>query len=165
MSIEPVPLAKRFVRYLSVGDQCWEWTGARNPDGYGIISVGVIDLRAHRVAWELFFGPIQDGLFVCHQCDNPPCVNPNHLFLGTNRENLQDAIRKGRINRKGDRANRRKLRSEDIVAIRLMLKSGISGADLARNFGVSRCAISDIKYRRSWSSVPDCVAVVEPETT
>lgn len=75
---------------------CREWAGGRNTFGYGIVASNGRP-RAHRLAWELTFGPIPEGLFVCHHCDNPPCCEPLHLFLGTQKDNVQDAVAKGRM--------------------------------------------------------------------
>lgn len=77
---------------------CWEWTGSRLPSGYGKKSVGGVHRYAHRLAWEMANGaPIPEGMFVCHRCDNPPCINPAHLFLGSCGDNTRDARDKGRL--------------------------------------------------------------------
>lgn len=80
----------------SRADGCWEWTGARGRAGYGYFSIKDRRFFAHRLAFALVNGPIPPGLFVCHRCDNPPCCRPDHLFLGTTRDNVVDAMRKGR---------------------------------------------------------------------
>lgn len=73
-------------------DECWKWTGAINQAGYGAFG----NNHAHRTSYEITYGPIPDGLFILHKCDNPPCVNPNHLFVGTHQDNMRDMISKGR---------------------------------------------------------------------
>lgn len=82
-------------------DECWEWRLARTSLGYGDLQWGEHTVYAHRVAWELTNGPIPDRMCICHHCDNPPCCNPAHLFLGTQRDNVQDSITKGRFFRRG----------------------------------------------------------------
>ena len=76
---------------------CWEWTGSVNDKGYGLIYVEGKSKRAHRITYQLFKSEIPKGLFICHHCDNPGCVNPEHLFVGTQKDNMQDCIRKGRF--------------------------------------------------------------------
>ena len=83
-------------------DDCWEWTGARTALGYGRIKGDRCTVQTHRLAYELTYGPIPDGLFVMHSCDNPPCCNPAHLAVGTNADNVHDSMRKGRA-RSGSR--------------------------------------------------------------
>jgi hypothetical protein len=75
---------------------CWEWTGCRAPYGYGDFYVNGKTIRAHRYSYQVFVGPLKKGMFICHKCDNPPCVNPDHLFQGTHTENVRDSLKKGR---------------------------------------------------------------------
>lgn len=90
-------VATRFWAHVEKGPGCWLWTGARTWSGHGTFNVGAKKFdRAHRVAYRLVHGAIPDGLVVCHQCDNPPCVNPAHLWLGTQGDNLRDMMAKGR---------------------------------------------------------------------
>jgi hypothetical protein len=82
---------------LILDTPCWEWMGTKNPNGYGLFSSRYFSGAAHRASWEIFVGPIPDGLFICHKCDNKSCVNPEHLFLGTQYDNMQDKAQKDRL--------------------------------------------------------------------
>jgi hypothetical protein len=134
------------------GEQgCWIWMGARFKEGYGMIRVpptgkkGTYSL-AHRVAWELTNGPIPDGLNVLHNCDNPPCVNPFHLFLGTDTDNQNDALDKGR-KLSGEKHRWAKLKLAQVNQIK---SSNLSQRKLATQFGVSRWTIRAIKDGKAW---------------
>ena len=140
-------------------DGCWEFTGCRTPKGYGQLNRGARGqglIPAHRAAWEITNGPIPKGMFVCHRCDNPPCCNPDHLFLGTPADNSSDMTAKGRSTR-GER-NPTAILNEPIVAeIKLLLSQGRSAASLGRQFGVSRGAIDHIKRGVNWKHVQPLV--------
>lgn len=87
---------ERFWSFVEKTDSCWLWTGAKHPKGYGIFHLRGRTPRAHVLSWILHHGPVPRGLCVLHRCDNPPCVNPDHLFLGTPQDNTDDMTRKGR---------------------------------------------------------------------
>ncbi len=93
------PIEERFLSKFDVDAEsgCWVWNAATDRKGYGRLKRGRHHVFAHRYAWEYAYGSIPDGLFVCHHCDNPPCVNVAHLFLGTNADNVLDMKRKGRV--------------------------------------------------------------------
>jgi hypothetical protein len=90
------PVDRRFWSKVQKGPDCWTWAGSRSAKGYGRLNVGGAVCQAHRVSWELHRGAIPSDLFVLHRCDNPPCVNPDHLFLGTALDNSRDMVSKGR---------------------------------------------------------------------
>lgn len=151
----------RFWRKVKKGDGCWEWQGcqrSRRGKGYGSGGTyGIVVIRkravsAHRVAWELTHGPIPDGLCVCHRCDNPTCVRPDHLFLGTQADNTADKMAKGRhrVPCGQDHANH-KLSEEDVRAIRAEPERHGVGAELARKYGVKQPTIWNIRARKSWT--------------
>lgn len=111
-------------------------------------------MLAHRVSWILHNGEIPYGLNVCHKCDVRQCVNPFHLFLGTQKENIQDAVKKGRWkDRVGDKAHNKKLCSTQVVEIRQKLNQHISISELSREFNVCRACIRRIRDKKSWTSV------------
>ena len=128
---------------------CWLWQGKRNSQGYGCLTIGGNQLHATRLLWTLTIGPIPDGFYVCHRCDNPPCCNLSHLFLGTQADNVSDAQRKGRLSRGTDRWNA-KLTERQVRQIRAA--TGTATAIAAR-FGVSRRLIRRIKRGELWRHV------------
>jgi len=129
-------LINRFSSHVEKVDQCWEWTGARNPKGYGVFAFGGRIWKAHRFAWLICFGEIPEGMHVCHKCDNPACVNSDHLFLGDDSDNLRDAVKKSRVGR---------LSVDAISAIRRGYAIGkFTQQELADTFGVDRSHIGYI---------------------
>lgn len=136
-------------------DTCHVWTAAKLRTGYGVFSLEGRPQRAHRIAWQLVHGPIPKGLHVCHHCDNPPCVNVRHLFLGTDKDNSDDRAMKGRSRPlKGSRAPSAKLKETDIPRIRALYQTGeFSHRSLAKMFGVSHMAIGDVLRHKQWGHV------------
>ncbi len=154
------PLADRLWERVDKTESCWVWTGAGVPKGYGHLSIGGHQgdmVYAHRASWEIHFGPIPEGLFVCHHCDNPRCVRPDHLFLGTPADNIDDMVRKGRqrgTSLSGERHNRARLTENDVRQIRRAYASGQEGvSELARKFGVGISTIRHVVKRETWQHV------------
>jgi len=142
-----VPIAVRF--WSKVHKQpggCWLWVGATNSDGYGKLWNGHKTTDAHRVSWEISNGPVPAGMCVLHKCDNPPCIRPSHLFLGSNQENSLDMKRKGR-SASGARNSHCILTPDDVRFIRT---SPLKATPLRKMFGVSDGAIRSIREGRSW---------------
>lgn len=132
---------------------CWEWKKP-SPLGYGIFGTNGKTYLAHRVSWTLTYGKIPTRLFVCHKCDNPPCVNPTHLFLGTALENSHDMIAKGRCNpRCGERNGNARLIDCQVLRIRKLYDEGMGPSHIAKMFPLSLPAISSIIHRRSWNHI------------
>ncbi len=107
---EEWPIEKRFFRYvmIDVPAKCWNWLGCKSPQGYGKTSVAGRAARAHRVSYELHKGPIPEGMMVLHSCDNPSCVNPSHLSVGTAADNAADTVARGRQTRNEEQAERQR---------------------------------------------------------
>lgn len=149
-----VSLKERFLSHVQISENlndCWVWKGSDNGRGYGKFEINKRHCRAHRVSFELFVGPIPENLCVCHSCDNPGCVNPSHLFLGTRQENMDDKVRKNRQSRiRGEKQGLHKLTEELVYQIREMLEQGHSQRKIAKMFGVSQGAIFFIKSGKNW---------------
>jgi len=140
------PIKERFEAKVDKYGDCWIWTGSRTSLGYGhIVFFGKVR-AAHRVAWELAHGSSPGEMKVCHRCDNRACVNPDHLFLGTQSENVHDAIQKKRF---------RAVLTEDSVRDirRRHAAGGVSYNSLAREFGITNVAIRDAIKGHTWSHV------------
>jgi len=132
-------------------DECWPWLATINGRGYGQLTIEGKHFLAHRLAWELTNGPIPDRLYVCHTCDNPGCVNPLHLFAGSQTENQRDMAQKGRSNRGANRWSA-KLTREEVWRMRELYATGThSQRVLAKRFGVSQPQVSHIVRREQWA--------------
>lgn len=163
-------------------DDCWVWTDYIDRGGYGIFSIKHRNKKAHRVAWELVNGPIPDGMLVCHKCDNPRCVRPSHMFLGTTQDNMRDRNSKGRQAKglrngaftkpdtrargmnhgfyknperrpRGSRNGHAKLSEEKVREIKALLDQGFSQVSIAKRFNVQKSCICKISKGRTWNHV------------
>jgi hypothetical protein len=157
-----VPIEIRFWRLVDKRgpDECWLWRGAKTtgPNGHGQINLGrgsdgkFKRTTAHRVAYELAYGPIPDGLFVCHRCDVRPCCNPAHLFLGTPKDNAHDMIAKGRNYPLpvGEDHPRARLTMKTAKMVKSAYAAGSTKAAIARRFGVSPETVAAVLDGRTW---------------
>jgi hypothetical protein len=164
VSMRDESIARFWAKVDRSGD-CWTWKGA-TWQGYGRLGINGRSMKAHRVSWEIANGPIPTGVEVCHRCDNPSCVRPDHLFLGTHAENIADMVSKGRV-ATGARSSARlhperrprgefhpfhRLTAADVLAIRTRYAwGGITQAALASEYGVSEEHVRQIILRRKWA--------------
>lgn len=163
----PVDPVKRFWEKVDKSEDCWVWTASRDKDGYGGFSLRPrARILAHRFSWTLHYGPIPDGMFVCHHCDNPPCVRPEHLFLGTHQDNVDDMFKKGRGKRAtgeshgthtrptsrpwGERHGLHKITADEARAVRARVLMGEMQCTVAAAFGISQTQVSRIMRGTRW---------------
>jgi hypothetical protein len=149
------PFADRFLDSYKPGkpDACWPWTGTIHHNGYGIITDDHKRLvQAHRVSYERIHGSIPKGLKICHTCDNRPCCNPAHLFVGTDADNQADKARKGRATR-GEDISLARLTEANVRVIRSLYPQMTQQA-IADRFSVHQTIISDVVRRKTWKHVP-----------
>jgi hypothetical protein len=146
---QPRPLAERFWEKVRKTEGCWIWTARKTKKGYGHFRVNNTKrMFAHRLAYTLTHGEVSENLQVCHHCDNPPCCNPDHLFLGTNADNVADRERKGRSARTG--AIQYRLTADQVADIRARHQQGVMQSTLADEYGVCRAAIGKIVRGETW---------------
>jgi len=142
----------RFWAKVQKGEGCWEWQ-ASTARGYGQMGTMVggrhVTYRAHRLSWAVHNGPVPQGMDVCHRCDNPPCVRPDHLFVATRQGNLADASDKGRT-ASGVRNGHSRLSAVDVARIRERVALGERSSDVAADTGVSYSHVRDLINHRRW---------------
>jgi len=130
---------------------CWNWTKSKNPKGYGRVKVQGKCEGAHRVSYRVFNGVLPEGAHVLHKCDNPGCVNPEHLFIGTNADNVADKIAKGRQRQpKGSAHPRARLTEEKVMAIRVDARTR---EVIAAEYGVTVRTIEAVQWRENWTHI------------
>lgn len=144
-----------FWKKIDKTSSCWNWTGSLTPTGYGQLRINKKAHTASRVSWQLHYGEIPHGYFVCHKCDNRRCVNPEHLFLGTPKDNMDDMRAKGRQSyhnvRKGTQINTVKLTEQQVLEIRSVYSGErCQQVQLARKYGVTQSCINCIVLGRTW---------------
>ena len=151
-------LAMRIINGLDSAPEvgCWEWKRSKNIYGYGTLKVNGKTVTAHKTAYELFVGEVPDGLLVLHSCDNPSCINPAHLHVGTQSDNMKECYERGRssikpVSLKGEKNGSAKLTSADVNEIRKMLSCGKKQQQIAEVFKISQSQVSNIARERRWA--------------
>ncbi|SRR6266404_1011855 len=142
---------QRFEEKFRVTPGCWIWTAGKNNDGYGLIWRDDKIVRANRVSYELYVGPIPDGLIIRHKCDNRSCVNPSHLLTGAHADNMRDAVDRRRMaSQKGADNGQSKLTEAQVLAIRSDTRSQVK---ISADYGVNQSLIWFIKRRKNWTHI------------
>ena len=142
--------------HVTKTQECWGWKGSKNPGGYGKITVRIegrpITVSAHKLSYQLHKGEVPSSLLVLHHCDNPECTNPNHLFLGTQQDNMKDKMAKGRGSTVKSTSNA-KLTKDQVLYIWEQRTTRITAQNLAAELGVSEYTVRDIWLKRTWKHI------------
>jgi len=171
-------MKERLLEKIKKNGDCWEWQGfiAKMPSGYGYVTYEGKSKLVHRVSYIVFKGEIPKGKLVCHTCDNRRCINPDHLWLGTHKDNAQDAFKKGRLkpvwgrkktqeekdkiqknrkipDQKGIKQWKAILNNEKVIEIRKLLSEKMKYREISEKFGIAIRSIADIKFRRTWKHI------------
>ncbi|MBE5251590.1 HNH endonuclease [Mixta sp. Marseille-Q2057] len=153
----PEHLARRLTNGCSINEQtgCWEWQRHTNNAGYGKLTINGRGVYAHRLAYQLVKGELPEGLDAMHSCDNPKCINPEHLVAGTRSQNMKDCSARGRAKiptsiKRGESNGAAKLREVDVRSIKRLLEKGCTQREIADRFGISQSQVSHIKLGRAW---------------
>lgn len=144
---------ERFLRFVHKSKTCWLWAGYLNKDGYGKFRYKGHVRGAHRISWILFKTPIPNGLCVLHKCDNPKCVNPSHLFIGTQIDNIKDMVKKKRWrgpDQSAEKSHRAKLNWKSVKLIRQLKKEGHPVWAISNAFAISQANIYFILNNQTW---------------
>lgn len=164
-SPKPIPALNpkqilKFWQRVEKTDSCWLWSGCIGANGYGLFYLNGKQVLSHRVSYLLHSGGIPDGKFVLHNCpsgDNPKCVNPAHLWIGTNKDNMIDKCIKGRANApRGERSAFSKLTEDGVKEIRQQVALGVSQTEMAIRFGINTGTVCRIVHGEKWKHVPLC---------
>lgn len=153
----PDHLVRRLINGLDAAPDggCWVWRRSRNNYGYGTLRLAGRNVYAHRLAYALACGGIPTGQQVLHSCDNPPCINPDHLSLGSPKRNMSECVQRGRHNpppapRRGSQNPAAKLSDDDVKEIRKLLSRGMPQREISERFGVSQSQVSNVNLWRNW---------------
>lgn len=148
------PLEDVFLRHVEKREvfECWEWQGSKLRSGYGRLTYGAVERLAHRIAYEFAHGAISEGEVVRHKCDNPPCCNPNHLEIGTPKDNAQDAVDRSRTAH-GERNGQSVLTEDDVREARSKYAQGATITAIAQLYGVERSTMRSAIHRKTWRRV------------
>lgn len=157
----PEKVLQRFWRYTEKRDGCWRWNGTRAPNGYGMLFVDNLvsqvrsrrTMSAHRFSYLLHYGGLPEGMYICHKCDVKDCVNPDHLYAGTPKQNIQDTLERGQYPR-GERNGRAKLTAIQVKMARILYDAGMGTyADLAKAYGVNTASMCSAIRGTTWKQV------------